>query len=92
MTVHRFRRRNSGHWRKPTDRIYGVARAFARDVEDQVTYPLTASLMGIPGVRTVRSSSAFGFSSLYVIFEDDASFIGPGSHIGEAGSYRLVLT
>ena len=45
-----------------------------RDVEDQVTYPLTASLMGIPGVRTVRSSSAFGFSSLYVIFEDDADF------------------
>ena len=45
-----------------------------RDVEDQVTYPLTASLMGIPGVRTVRSSSAFGFSSLYVIFEDDAEF------------------
>ena len=45
-----------------------------RDVEDQVTYPLTTALMGIPGVRTVRSSSAFGFSSLYVIFEEDIEF------------------
>ncbi len=45
-----------------------------RDVEDQVTYPLTSALLGIPGVRTVRSSSALGFSSIYVIFEDDVDF------------------
>ncbi|MGF1465436.1 MAG: efflux RND transporter permease subunit [Sandaracinaceae bacterium] len=41
-----------------------------RDVEDQVTYPLTTALLGIPGVRTVRGSSAFGFSTVYVIFDD----------------------
>ncbi len=33
-----------------------------RDVEDQITYPLTTSLLGVPGVKTIRSSSAFGFS------------------------------
>ena len=42
-----------------------------QDVEDQITYPLTVSLLGIPGVKTVRSFSFFGFSSIYVIFKDD---------------------
>src|SRR5436853_3335586 len=41
-----------------------------QEVEDQVTYPLTVSLQGLPGVRVVRSSSAFGFSMINVIFED----------------------
>ncbi len=45
-----------------------------QDVEDQVSYPLTVSLLGIPGVRTVRSYSMFGFSTVYVIFEDDVEF------------------
>ncbi len=45
-----------------------------RDVEDQVTYPLTTALLGIPGVRTVRSSSALGFSTIYVIFDDTVEF------------------
>lgn len=39
-----------------------------QDIEDQITYPLTSSLLGIPGVKTVRSSSMFGFSSIYIIF------------------------
>ena len=42
-----------------------------QEVEDQVTYPLTVNLQGLPGVRVVRSQSAFGFSMIYVIFEDD---------------------
>ncbi len=41
-----------------------------REVEDQVTYPLTVGLQGLAGVRVVRSSSAFGFSMINVIFED----------------------
>ncbi len=45
-----------------------------RDVEDQVTYPLTVALLGVPGVRTVRSYSMFGFSEIFVIFEDQADF------------------
>jgi Cu(I)/Ag(I) efflux system membrane protein CusA/SilA len=42
-----------------------------QEVEDQVTYPLTVSLQGLPGVRVVRSQSAFGFSMIYVVLEDD---------------------
>ncbi|HEY7617050.1 MAG TPA: efflux RND transporter permease subunit, partial [Terriglobales bacterium] len=42
-----------------------------QEVEDQVTYPLTVNLQGLAGVRTVRSSSAFGFSMLNIIFQDD---------------------
>ncbi|HEV8523202.1 MAG TPA: CusA/CzcA family heavy metal efflux RND transporter [Terriglobales bacterium] len=42
-----------------------------QEVEDQITYPLTANLQGLPGVRTVRSSSAFGFSMINIIFGDD---------------------
>src|SRR5207247_2073696 len=42
-----------------------------QEVEDQITYPLTVNLQGLPGVRTVRSSSAFGFSMINVVFNDD---------------------
>src|SRR5450755_5061130 len=42
-----------------------------QEVEDQVTYPLTVNLQGLAGVRDVRSSSAFGFSMISVIFQDD---------------------
>src|SRR6187397_698874 len=42
-----------------------------QEVEDQISYPLTVNLQGLPGVKTVRSSSAFGFSMINIIFEDD---------------------
>src|SRR6476660_7172998 len=42
-----------------------------QEVEDQVTYPLTTNLRGLAGVRVVRSQSAFGFSMIYVVFEDN---------------------
>ncbi len=42
-----------------------------QEIEDQVTYPLTVNLQGLAGVRVVRSQSAFGFSMVYVVFEDD---------------------
>ncbi len=54
-----------------------------RDVEDQVTYPLTSALLGMPGVRTVRSSSMLGFSTVYVIFEDDIEFYWSRSRVLE---------
>src|SRR4026207_1270135 len=41
-----------------------------QEVEDQITYPLTTNLQGLAGVRVVRSQSAFGFSMIYVVFED----------------------
>ena len=40
-----------------------------QDIEDQISYPLTVSLLGVPGVKTVRSFSMFGFSSIYIIFK-----------------------
>ncbi|MGX1929383.1 efflux RND transporter permease subunit [Flagellimonas sp. 2504JD4-2] len=54
-----------------------------QDIEDQITYPLTTSLLGIPGVKTIRSSSMFGFSSIYVIFEEDVEFYWSRSRILE---------
>ena len=54
-----------------------------QDIEDQISYPLTSSLLGIPGVRTIRSSSMFGFSSIYIIFEEDVEFYWSRSRILE---------
>lgn len=54
-----------------------------QDVEDQISYPLTSALLGIPGVKTIRSSSMFGVSSIYVIFEEDIEFYWSRSRILE---------
>ncbi|MEL6823293.1 MAG: efflux RND transporter permease subunit, partial [Calditrichota bacterium] len=54
-----------------------------QDIEDQISYPLTVSLLGIPGVKTVRSFSMFGFSSVYVIYEEDIDFYWSRSRILE---------
>ena len=45
-----------------------------QDVEDQISYPLTVSLLGIPGIKTIRSYSMFGFSTIYIIFKEDVEF------------------
>jgi len=54
-----------------------------RDVEDQITYPLTAALRGVPGVKTIRSLSMFGFSTIYVIFEESMDFYDARTRILE---------
>ncbi len=54
-----------------------------QDIEDQITYPLTSSLLGIPGVKSIRSSSVFGFSSIYIIFNEDIEFYWSRSRILE---------
>ncbi|MDX1640473.1 MAG: efflux RND transporter permease subunit, partial [Balneolaceae bacterium] len=54
-----------------------------QDVEDQITYPLTTQLLTVPGVRTVRSTSMTGLSSIYVIFEEDVEFYWSRSRILE---------
>ncbi|MEM8526711.1 MAG: efflux RND transporter permease subunit [Bacteroidota bacterium] len=54
-----------------------------QDVEDQITYPLTTALLGIPGVKSVRSNSMFGFSSIYLIFDDEVEFYWSRSRILE---------
>jgi Cu(I)/Ag(I) efflux system membrane protein CusA/SilA len=47
-----------------------------QDVDDQVTYPLTTSLTGTPGVKAIRSMSGFGFGMVFVIFRGRASWSG----------------
>jgi len=54
-----------------------------KDIQDQVTYPLTTALLGIPGVSTVRSTSMFGMSFIYVIFKDKVEFYWSRSRILE---------
>ncbi len=54
-----------------------------QDVEDQITYPLTTYLLGIPGVKSIRSTSMFGFASIYVIFNEKTEFYWSRSRILE---------
>ncbi|MGQ7871076.1 efflux RND transporter permease subunit [Sunxiuqinia sp. sy24] len=54
-----------------------------QDIEDQISYPLTTYLLGIPGVKSIRSSSIFGFSSIFIIFEEDIEFYWSRSRILE---------
>ncbi|MGD9160595.1 MAG: efflux RND transporter permease subunit [Desulfobacteraceae bacterium] len=54
-----------------------------QDVEDQISYPMTVALLGIPRVKTVRSYSMFGFSTIYVIFKEDAEFYWSRSRVLE---------
>ncbi len=54
-----------------------------QDMEDQVTYPLTVAMLGIPGVKTVRSYSNFGFSMIFIIFKDDVEFYWSRSRVLE---------
>jgi Cu(I)/Ag(I) efflux system membrane protein CusA/SilA len=54
-----------------------------QEVEDQVTYPLTTTLQGLPGVRVVRGQSAFGFSMINVIFEDSIDLYWARTRVAE---------
>ena len=54
-----------------------------QDVEDQIGYPLTVSLLGVPGVKTIRSYSMFGFSSIYIIFKENVDFYWSRSRVLE---------
>ena len=45
-----------------------------REIEDQITYPLSLKLQGLAGVKTIRSSSEFNFSMITIIFEDHVNF------------------
>jgi copper/silver efflux system protein len=54
-----------------------------QDIQDQITYPLTTALLGIPGVKTIRSTSMFGMSFVYIIFNDGIDFYWSRSRILE---------
>ena len=54
-----------------------------RIVEDQVTYPLTTTLLSVPGVTAVRGYSMFGDSYVYVLFDDDTDLYWARSRVLE---------
>ncbi len=54
-----------------------------QDIDDQISYPLTIALLGIPGVKDIRSYSVFGFSTIYVVFEDGVEFYWSRSRVLE---------
>jgi len=54
-----------------------------KDIQDQISYPLTSALLGIPGVKTIRSTSMFGMSFIYIIFKDNVEFYWSRSRILE---------
>ena len=54
-----------------------------KDIQEQITYPLSAALLGIPNVKTLRSTSMFGMSFIYIIFDDDADFYWSRSRVSE---------
>ena len=54
-----------------------------KDVEDQITYPLASQLMGIAGVKNIRSFSFLGISSIYLIFDEKSDFYWSRSRILE---------
>lgn len=54
-----------------------------KDIQEQITYPLSTSLMGIPGVKSIRSTSMFGMSFIYIIFDDDVEFYWSRSRVLE---------
>ncbi|MCI0651917.1 MAG: efflux RND transporter permease subunit [Planctomycetes bacterium] len=54
-----------------------------QNVDDQITYPLTTSLTGTPGVKAIRSMSGFGFSMVFVIFKDEFDYYWARSRVLE---------
>ncbi|MGL5681866.1 MAG: efflux RND transporter permease subunit [Marinifilaceae bacterium] len=54
------------------------------DIQDQITYPLTTILMGVPGVQSIRSTSMYGVSFIYIIFENDIDFYWSRSRVLES--------
>lgn len=56
-------------------------------VEDQVTYPLTTSMLAVPNTKVVRGYSFFGMSFVYIIFEDDVDMYWARSRVLESLNY-----
>jgi Cu(I)/Ag(I) efflux system membrane protein CusA/SilA len=53
------------------------------DIEDQVTYPLVSSLRGLPGVRQVRAASSFGYTQIYIVFDDGIDLYWARTRVSE---------
>ena len=60
-------------------------------IEDQITYPLSTALQGLPRVKTIRATSMFGTSIIYVIFEDAVDIYWARSRVLEKLNYAQSL-
>ncbi|MBS1520661.1 MAG: efflux RND transporter permease subunit [Bacteroidetes bacterium] len=60
-------------------------------IEDQVTYPLVSNLQGIPDVKTIRATSMFGMSFVYIVFNDKADIYWARSRVLERLDYARRL-
>ncbi len=54
-----------------------------KDIEDQITYPLSVSLLAVPGAESVRGKSMFGYSFVQVTFKDSIDFYWARSRVAE---------
>lgn len=54
-----------------------------KDIEEQITYPLSILMQSVPGVKSIRGISAFGVSAVYIIFKDDIDFYWSRSRVLE---------
>ncbi len=54
-----------------------------QDIDDQISYPMTVAMLGLPGVKDIRSYSVFGFSTIYIVFEDGVDFYWSRSRVLE---------
>ncbi|PAW95152.1 metal transporter [Mucilaginibacter sp. MD40] len=60
-------------------------------IEDQITYPLVSNLQGIPNIKSVRGTSMFGMSFVYVIFEDNVDIYWARTRVLERLNYAQRL-
>ncbi|MCA9223473.1 MAG: efflux RND transporter permease subunit, partial [Planctomycetales bacterium] len=54
-----------------------------KDMEDQITYPLSVALQAVPGAKNVRGKSMFGFTFVQVTFDDSVDFYWARSRVAE---------
>src|SRR5512142_854253 len=54
-----------------------------KEIDDQITYPLSVNLQGLAGVKSVRSSSEFNFSMIDIIFDDNVDFYFARQRVSE---------
>ena len=60
-------------------------------IEDQITYPLVSNLQGIPNIKSIRGSSMFGMSFIFVIFKDDTEIYWARTRVLERLNYAQRL-
>ena len=78
-------RRDPRSLRRPGHRLHRVCRARPPQVvEDQVTYPLSTAMLAVPFAKVVRGYSFFGFSFVYIIFEDGTDLYWARSRVLES--------